>query len=472
LPTEYDHFSKRAAFPAGASAAPWLSWLYLIYALPMIIFLAVTMPPFQVTDEYAHALRADQVSRGTWLSPRLGSYVDGALRTFGRVYEDMRFHYEVKHTAEMARAAAALTWEMPDQDENFQNTAQYGPLLYLPQAAGIWIGRLAGLNPVRTLLVARLVNALSSTLIAFLAIRLCYRGLALLFTTLLLPMTVSQFASVSQDALIISLSLLVIALASRVVAQGRPAKIWEFALFVAVVVATTLARPSQFALAPLGALLFKASDQTWRPKAILAALGSILIILWLVLLPKLMPAEPTGASVSGQLNAIIRQPLLLPYVLYNTFRENAFWLFETLVGRLGWLDTPLPHWYTWTAAVALACAWLAPGNRPPWVVPASVGLLTFVAILLNSAAALYASWTPIGKMTIDGVQGRYILPLLPLLGFLTPAYEPRMASLISPSWILVVAFPLASMAVLPDAIMTRYYGSWSDMGTVLRILFY
>ena len=100
---------------------------------------------------------------------------------------------------------------------------------------------------------------MSSTLIAFIAIRLCYRGLALLFTTLLLPMTVSQFASVSQDALIISLSLLVIALASRVVAQGRPAKTWEFALFVAVVVVTTLARPSQFALAPLGALVGRAA---------------------------------------------------------------------------------------------------------------------------------------------------------------------------------------------------------------------
>jgi len=120
----------------------------------------------------------------------------------------------------------------------------------------------------------------------------------------------------------------------------------EFALFVAVVVATTLARPSQFALAP-SARSCQSADQTWRPKAILAATRQHSDHPVVVLLPKLKPAEPTGASVSGQLNAIIRQPLLLPYVLYNTFRENAFWLFETLVGRLGAGSIHrMPHWYT------------------------------------------------------------------------------------------------------------------------------
>jgi len=36
----------------------------------------------------------------------------------------------------MARAAAAVDWNLPDYHELFPNTAQYGPLLYLPQAAG------------------------------------------------------------------------------------------------------------------------------------------------------------------------------------------------------------------------------------------------------------------------------------------------------------------------------------------------
>ena len=454
------------------AAARLLSWLYLLYAVPMIIFLAVAMPPFQVTDEYAHALRADQLSRGVAISPRLGGEVDGALRTFGRLYESMHFYYQVKQTEELARTVIALTWDVPDQDENLQNTAQYGPVLYLPQAAGIWLGKLAGLRPFHTLLAARLVNAAVAILIAFVAIRLCRRGLALFFTTLLLPTTASQFGSMSQDALIISLSLLVAAIATNLFAERRPARTWEFTLFVAIVVATTLARPSQFALALLGLLYFGMADKSWRPKTLIAMLGVILILAWLVLLPRLMPEPPSGASVSGQLVRIINQPLLLPTVVYNTICESNFWLFETLVGRIGWLDTPLPRWFTWTAAGALACAWLAPGNRPPWSFPAAVGLITFAAVFMNTAAALYASWTPMGKMTIDGAQGRYILPVLPLLAFMAPVYGAGLARLLSLTWAIVVGLPLVSMAVLPMAIMERYYGSWSNMRAVLGILCY
>jgi hypothetical protein len=192
----------------------------------------------------------------------------------------------------------------------------------------------------------------------------------------------------------------------------------------------------------------------------------------MVMLSKLMPAQPSGTSVSGQFRAMIGQPLLLPSALANTLWESGFWLLETLVGRLGWLDTPMPHWYTWTAVGALVCAWLAPGNRPPWFYPAWIGSMTFVAVLIATSVALYTSWTPIGKLTIDGAQGRYLLPVLPLLGWIAPAYAPSIARPLALTWVLVVAFPLVSLATLPSAIMMRYYGSWSDMGTVLNILFF
>ena len=467
------YFSGNSAdLVADVAAARLLSWLYLFYAIPMILFLALATPPFQVTDEYSHALRADQLSRGVLVSPRLGGRIDGGLRSFGHLYEEMQFRYEVKQTEELARKVIALTWHVPDEDENFQNSAQYGPFLYLPQAAGIWFGKLADFSPFFTFLASRLVNAAVSILVAFVAIRRCRRGLALLFTTVLLPMTASEFGSMSQDALIISLSLLVAANASKILAESRASRVWEFALFVAVVVTTTLARPSQFALAPLGLLYLTSADTSWRPKALIAAVGIALIMAWLVLLPKLMPEGPSGVSVSAQLLEIVKQPLLLPTVIYNTIRVQAFWLLETLVGLRGWLDTRLPHWFTWTAAGVLVCSWFTPGNRRPWFLPAAVGLVTFVAVLLNIAAALYASWTQVGKMTIDGVQGRYILPVFPLLAFASPQYGPTLSRLLSPSWLAVTALPIVSMAVLPAAVMERYYGSWANMQAVLKIWYY
>jgi hypothetical protein len=139
---------------------------------------------------------------------------------------------------------------------------------------------------------------------------------------------------------------------------------------------------------------------------------------------------------------------------------------------LGWLDTPMPRWYFGSAAVALGCAWLAPGNRAPIILPALLGVVTLLAVLMATSAALYMSWTPIGKMTIDGVQGRYMLPVMALIGWTAPAFSPRLARPLSIAWVGVAVFPMVSMAALPTTIMARYYGDWSTMGSALKTLFF
>jgi hypothetical protein len=192
---------------------------------------------------------------------------------------------------------------------------------------------------------------------------------------------------------------------------------------------------------------------------------------WLITLLHLMPEPGEGGSLYGQLVAIARDPGSFSLVLYRSLRGQASWLFQTLVGIPGWLDTPLPHWYYIAAAGALISAWFAPGNTRPYALPAFVGMLTFGAMLLSVSVALYASWTPVGKSTIDGLQGRYMLPVLPLLAWAAPAYRSDIQRLLFPTWIVVAVFPLISLSVLPEAIMMRYYGSWSAMGLFLKALY-
>ena len=81
----------------------------------MMGFLAVAMPPFQVADEFPHTARAEQVSRGTLVSPRYGGDISGALYAFGEIYQGMHFHDDLKHTRAAARSAAALNWSVPDR---------------------------------------------------------------------------------------------------------------------------------------------------------------------------------------------------------------------------------------------------------------------------------------------------------------------------------------------------------------------
>lgn len=436
----------------------------------MIVFLAIAMAPFQAPDEDNHALRAEQISLGVPFL-RGGGMVNSDLARFKHLFEDLHFHFERKQTAEMSRAAAALKWTAPNQEAGFQNTAQYGPLLYLPQVIGIWIGKLCGLDVVWTILLARLINGFTAASIGFAAIRICRRGQAMVFTTLLLPMTLSQFASVSQDALIISLSIFAVALGSRIIAEQRPARAGEFAWFAFIVVVTTMARPSQIALAAMVPVFAGRRDETWPRKLAIAILALAALGWWLAILPSLMPNIGYDVSIHDQLVAMAVHPWLLPELIVNSLRQGGFWLFTSLVGRMGWLDTPMPDWYYNLAIAILALALLAPGNTRPRIAPALIGVVAVVLMLASVSATLYASWTAVGKITIDGMQGRYVLPVLPLLGWAAPVYTKPLARFFSPAWWAVVVFPVVTAWVLPGAIMQRFYGSWSGMSDVLKLMY-
>jgi hypothetical protein len=452
-----------------------LPWLFLIYALPSVIVLSLIMPPFQVADEPEHIERADQISRGVMISDILGGTIDGSWIVIGALYQNMPFHPEVKQTVALAREAGAIRWSGPKDHANFQATAQYGPFLYLPQVIGVAFGRLAGLSLARTLVAARLINGFAACVVGFLALSICKRGRALTFATLLLPMTLSQFSSASQDGLLISLSILAVAMASRALTAERPASTVEFAAFAFIVVATTLARPPQFALAFLAPAFVGRRDSELGSKGMIAGVAVVAVVCWMRILSGLTPPVPSDHSLSGQIQRLLADPLLLPTVMLNSFAHSGVWLLETLVGYLGWIDTQMPTWYYLTAAGALVIAMIAPNGRDrrPALWPGTLAILAFAALLMAVSAALYITWTPVGEATIRGMQGRYLLPVLPLLAWVVPEYGSRLDRMLAPAWYPVLLFPLITLAVTPVSIMERYYGgSWLVMTQSLKALLF
>lgn len=457
-----------------ASAQPrttmgWLEWVYLAIAIPSVVVLALIMAPMQVADKSAHSLRADQISRGT-LFASIGGDVDSGLAAFAHLFEGIHFHTEAKVTAELAAQAGELRFDDLVRTENFQNTAQYGPALYAPDAVALLVARGMHLSVACGLLLAQIVNGLVAIGLSLLALRILRHGRALALSVLLLPMSLSTFGSVSQDAQIIALTFLAIALVSRAAAEIRALDRGELAIFLIIVVIATMARPSSFAL-----LALLAANKGWRTNAVPLVWGVggavVAICLWFVLLRVwLMPPTPADWSVHDQFIGIITHPLRLPMAMLATFEANSYDLPASIVGRLGWYDTPLPVWTCRAGLLVLAAAFLLGSNPPPYWRPALAAAVTAMLLLVAIAAALYLSWTPVGKATIDGVQGRYFLPLLPLVGWLMPRL-PRWPSLvIRRLWIIVLLLPLVSVPVAVATIADRYYGGFGDMLEAVKLL--
>ena len=434
---------------------PWLlAALFCVYAAIAVPAIALLMPPFQAADELNHAERANQIAAGGLLASRLdddnrsGGAVDLGLDRLATVVGKLRFHREVKETRAMADQAAGIGWGGKAL-MSFPNTAIYPPLLYLPSALGQLAAKAAHLSVLHGMILSRLLNGAIAASISAAAIA-ASGGLApLLFTLLCLPMVLALFGSLSQDALIISLSALSATLLARM-AAGRPG----FALGCAALALATMARVAYLPLCLLPLLL------PVPLHARLAATGGTVaaVLGWTLLADHAVLPHRASVQMAQQLHALLRHPGLCPVLLRSTVQIQ--WVqgcpyCREAVGVLGWLDTPLPNPYYALAGLVLLAAFAA--SRGPGTL---VGLRRLAAIGLVAAAVgivfalQYLSWSPIGSRTIEGVQGRYFLPLVPFLGLVLPCGRMRM-----PVWLLagLCAFPALSIVLTLRAVVFRYY---------------
>ncbi|MGH7896714.1 MAG: DUF2142 domain-containing protein [Candidatus Binatia bacterium] len=211
-------------------------------------------------------------------------------------------------------------------------------------------------------------------------------------------------------------------------------------------------------------------DPSWRTKTVVGLSAAAAIGVSMYLLRTLMPPPAPEWSPSAQFQHLVTHPLALPTVMVNTFVMQGRRLAGTVVGHVGWIDTPMPDRFVSVAFVVLAFATVAPGNRGSLAKPALLAAATVLALVTLTCFALYLTWTPVRQATVDGLQGRYFLTVLPLAAWLVPAYGPRIRRALALCWVPVLAFPMATLCVLPDVIMRRYYGSWPVMAESLQVL--
>jgi uncharacterized membrane protein len=86
----------------------------------------------------------------------------------------------------------------------FSSAVIYPPLFYFPAVIGIWIGRAQRMSVVQTLTASRLLTGVAAVTVSAVAVAYAGAAAAWLFAILALPMSLSMFASPSQDAMILA----------------------------------------------------------------------------------------------------------------------------------------------------------------------------------------------------------------------------------------------------------------------------
>jgi uncharacterized membrane protein len=320
---------------------------------------------------------------------------------------------------------------------------------------------------MRTLVLARLLNGTFAILVCALALCWCRSGKVVMFAVLLMPMTLSLFASCNQDTTLIALTCLAFAIISRQIPTGVPLSLTQATVLALSLLIVCLGRPPYVPL--LLVLLIPHFLPPWRckpswlPGAFLA--GSIVAataVWWRVasastrgILPPSSAYGPVDAKL--QLLNLSHHPGTVAVLAGYIFRNAAVY-FAGMVGVLGWLDTPMPPPYYLAIALVLLAACIAELAHRDKVKRSTTALLLVspLAALAAVFAIEYLTWTWVGAPAIFGVQGRYGIPLAIAAGVGLPALAGS-AKIRERATAIVVLSQILTLVCLPQVIMTRYY---------------
>src|ERR1044071_3378139 len=216
-----------------------------------LVFVFAT-PPFQVPDEPAHFYRAYAVSEGTLSAQRgeagLGAGLPGSLEELGAGYKrDLAFHSERKIAPARILRSLAVPLDAGRRGfVDFRTSAQYTPVPYLPQAAGIAVARWLGAPALGLLYAARLANLLAATFLIAAGLRRMPSYAWLLTMLALTPMAIFLRASAAADALGTAVGFLLAGTAARLAwgegEQGRWSSIGDMAVLTACSAALCLSK--------------------------------------------------------------------------------------------------------------------------------------------------------------------------------------------------------------------------------------
>lgn len=435
-----------------------------------ILFLLV-IPPFQVPDEAAHFLRAYQVSEGKIVAEKrdnaTGGLIPKSLLDSVTIWNQIPFHPERKATNKQFFETFNISLKKREKlFWNFANTALYSPIPYLPQAIGIALGKVFYLSPIILMYLGRLTNLLSSVYITFLAIKVTPALKWVFFLLALTPMATFQRASLSADSLINSIAILLIATISRCAFDINKEKIVRTDIIVLCLLSILLSLSKQvYFLIPFLCFLipkykFGTQKKYFAICLFLSLTSASAWICWSFVIKGIyVPLKPGIAVVDEQARFILSNPVRFALILLNDFNVNIKGYREQFIGVLGWLDTQLPGNLVISYEYILVLTALI-DSRPNVIILLKDKLKIF-AVLLSTIFLLYLliylSWTPVGQKVVEGIQGRYFIPLAPLLLLLFYNRKISLKIRTNKLGLVIVSYSLFALIISLSVLLNRYY---------------
>lgn len=317
---------------------------------------------------------------------------------------------------------------------NFSNTAVYSPVSYLPSIFGFKLAELFNLRIGPTIYMARFASLLFYVTLVTFVIRsmAAIRAKWIIFAVALVPMAVFQSGTITGDTVTIALAITIVGIVIKSLIQKTQLSKSEFILLTFSLLLLPLAKPSYLFLTLIG-LLVPASSLPIKKYAryfipLIILLGVVLFALWqyktryMSNAPKWIIAGvvPWWEAIdsSKQIKFVIHNPFTYLHAFARSLilADNEY--FNGMFGKMGFDYVQVPATAIVASFLSIVAAVL---GSEKFDFTKKGGLIVLAAIAMSVSAVfgiLYLTITSVGFTTIQGVQGRYLFPILPAVVFL------------------------------------------------------
>jgi len=438
--------------------------------------MAVT-PPLRGPDEAAHFVRIYGISRGEVTASTADANGHKGIFLPERVYRDL-LHFDLAREtlmtkgrvdyrqvfAEHLRQRAERRASTGDEAQVFtlySGSEGYAPIAYLPYITAALFARAGGLQFLETLYLMRLFGFVAMTAIVAYAIAMVPRLQWAFLLMAMLPEALYSRAVISADGAALACAMLITALCLRAAAGLAGSTPWQRSLWMTLCV---LSKPPQIAF-----VLLEAMTQT--PGALRRGWKSLALVILPALALTLAWTLASSADVAGwrmfehrgippeqfdpvwKLKFLLEHPLHFISAVWVSLHDlSALWV--QMIGLMGWMDTELRWWlYPALSALFLAVCLVRLDldvRTRAWV--ALVAAAAVIGYWLALYVIFFLIWTEIAMDHVDGVQGRYLIVILPLAATIIATIVPRSLPETLRAWLATLGALLSGLATI-DAVL-------------------
>lgn len=398
-----------------------IEYLYLIAGTGIGLFYLIIITPLSVPDEPHHYHTTHLLTN--YLLFQENKFVS---KSSYFNYSNLSGHYNVS-SAYSRLAKEGIHWNKEIEYINIPKPYNINYFVwYIPQTLGVLIGRLLNLNFFGVFYLGRLTNLFFYVLCVFFSIKIVEEFKMPFFIIGLLPMTMHQAASFSYDAFINGVSIVFIAYLIRLLCESNKVKKKDI---VILSITGILLAPAKLIYFPIVLLAFFVLPEYygWKKSkgyilaVVIFIIGMAMIILFNYQALLTTTQESGVINWEGQNNYtisfILEYPMQTIKIFWNTLIVNWKGYYQGVIGRyLSGLSLFLPKWYIIVFSLILISSIFYGKNNSwkPKLLHKGIFLFVIISVILLCMLSMFLTWTSDTHEIIQGVQGRYFIPLIPL----------------------------------------------------------